>query len=600
MKKKKNLRSLGSIQNKFIMIIYMVAFPVLIASGVFMYLRNAQDITAGYTQQYQTAVAVLNDSLGYLEEDLLSIFTYVYVNKEVEQVLRSPTSLGEENPLFWKDLSPMNFVTDMINVKGNISTFILYPENGLYPYYTTIDSSVMEKNIFNIRALEIYRRAIMANGDPVWARIASGKSGLFEKNRFDKIIVAREIYDVPKNTRLGFMALSVDIAIYEQICQSSLIYPRDGIVLLDGNYKEIARAGLVDESVLAFITGNRLTDDIQEAEDKKTLIDGTYIFVAPRDTDGWILYLSPKSTWDAKTQEGLIQPFLLGFALLVSIWPISFVASRIISRPMLQLHTSMNKVKNGDFSQQVQVTGNDEIAELSETFNNMVRDMKEMIDRNYVMVLREKESELNALQAQINPHFLYNALDSLYWQAADAKQEALAENILALSELFRLVLSSGQSEISVRQEIDLISSYLHIQKMRFSKKLDYDVYIHEEIMDYTIPKLILQPFVENAIVHGLERQDRWGMVQVRGEMKDDMLHFVIMDNGAGMTTEKVDEILLDNKDEKYANQRVGYYAIRNVKERMRIRYGDTAALEIQSTLGSGTCVSIIIPTLKQG
>jgi two-component system sensor histidine kinase YesM len=213
------------------------------------------------------------------------------------------------------------------------------------------------------------------------------------------------------------------------------------------------------------------------------------------------------------------------------------------------------------------------------------------------MVLREKESELDALQAQINPHFLYNALDSLYWQATDAGQEELAENILAMSELFRQVLSSGQSEITVRQEIGLVQNYLHIQKMRFSQKLDYSISVSEKMMGHTISKLIIQPFVENAIVHGLERLDSWGGVQVRGDMRDGMLHFVVEDNGAGLSRETVEEILFASEDGRYANQRVGHYAIRNVKERMALRYGDAARLDIQSAPGKGTRVSIIIPAV---
>lgn len=591
-------RRLWNVRNKIIFIIYLVIFPVLIVTGVSMHVRNTQTIQAENTAQYQAAVDVLNDSIGYFEQDLNDILVYVIVNSDVGRVLRSPAALGQEDPLFWQSLSPMTFVTDMLNVKGNIRTFILYPENGLVPYYTSQDGSVMVKDIAAIRQLDIYDRAVDALGDVVWGQVPTGASGLFEKNRSDKIIMAREIFDGAKRTRLGFVALSVDVAQYGQMLESSLLNPHDGIVLVDGDYNEIARVGQVDSAALAYIGQTRLEHTLLGEDGKVQAAEGTYIFGAARDTGGWAFYLSPKSAWDARIREGLVQPILLALALLVSLWPISLIASRIFSGPMLRLHTSMNRFKEGDFSQRVQVTGSDEIAELSEAFNAMVSEMKEMIDRNYVMVLREKESELNALQAQINPHFLYNALDSLYWQASDAEQEELAENILAMSGLFRLVLSSGQSEITVRQEIALVTNYLHIQKMRFSKRLDYIVSVPETIMEYPISKLILQPFVENAIVHGLEQSGSWGCVQVRGELKDDMLHFVIEDNGGGIPKEALEEILFASEDKRYANQRVGHYAIRNVKERMALRYGSAAKLDIQSEPGAGTRVSIIIPAEK--
>jgi two-component system sensor histidine kinase YesM len=257
----------------------------------------------------------------------------------------------------------------------------------------------------------------------------------------------------------------------------------------------------------------------------------------------------------------------------------------------------MNRFKEGDFETQVAVEGNDEIAELSKTFNRMVVEIKGLIDRKYVMVLREKESELNALQAQINPHFLYNVLDSLYWQAIDSEQDKLAEDILSLSEFFRLTLNSGLSDILVEQEVEIVSNYLHIQKMRFSKTLDYQIDIDTDILSYTIPKLILQPFVENAVVHGLECTAYQGLILITGKLEKDMLCFSIIDNGIGMDEAKIAEILFGTED-LCANQRRRYYAIRNVKERMALRYGERGGLEIKRRqVGGegGTEVRILIP-----
>jgi two-component system sensor histidine kinase YesM len=287
-------------------------------------------------------------------------------------------------------------------------------------------------------------------------------------------------------------------------------------------------------------------------------------------------------------RRNLILPVLLGIALLISSGPLSALVSWIISRPLFRLYQSMNRFKGGDFEARVTVKGNDEIAELSETFNRMVAEIRSLIDKNYVIALREKESELNALQAQVNPHFLYNVMDSLYWQAVDSGQDKLSEDILVLSSLFRLILSSGKSEIPVEQEIQIISNYLHIQKMRFSKKLDYEINVEPDILQYFIPKLILQPFVENAIVHGLEQSGEKGRITVSGKMRDGMLCFLIADNGVGMDEEKIEAVLL-------ADQRIGYYAIRNVKERMTLRYGAKGTLAIHSQSGEGTEVYITIP-----
>jgi two-component system sensor histidine kinase YesM len=423
-----------------------------------------------------------------------------------------------------------------------------------------------------------------------------GASGLYINNRSGKVLICREIFDLSKRKRLAFLAITVDVAYYERMAESALLHENEAIVILNGEGDEFVRIGDVDEEALAVI---RAAHPLRSTDESLLRAGDYFVFTASHGSvNETIYYLTPVAMWDGWVRSGLELPILLAVALLVSTWLLSWLASRLISRPLNMLYHSMNRFKEGDFTQEVVVSGHDEIAELSGTFNSMVRDLKRLIDRNYVMVLRERESELNALQAQINPHFLYNALDSLYWQALDSGQEKLAEDVLSLSELFRLTLASGEGEIRVQQEISIVSHYLHIQKMRFERMLDYEIDVPEEMQGYVISKLILQPFVENAIVHGLERRDAWGFVKVTGRMQDGFLHFTIEDNGAGMTAEQVEEIL-SQEDSRYARARVGHYAIRNVRERLALRYGDAYEMRIESRPGSGTTIFLKVPAVEK-
>lgn len=271
------------------------------------------------------------------------------------------------------------------------------------------------------------------------------------------------------------------------------------------------------------------------------------------------------------------------------------LVSNILAKPLGRLSHAMNQFKQGDFSQQVPVAANDEVGQVTECFNQMVLEIKELIDNNYVITLKEKESELNALQSQINPHFLYNTLDSLYWRAQNDGNEEIAEDILALSQLFRLVLGQGKATIAVRHEKELITRYLQIQKMRFSMRLEYEIDIDDEILDYYIPKLILQPFVENAIIHGLEKAGNPGCIYVNGRMQNGYLKFTVKDTGVGMTPEQVQAIWETDDLRRYESHRIGGYAIKNVKERLELKYRNNYTLEIESTVGIGTSVIIIIP-----
>lgn len=305
--------------------------------------------------------------------------------------------------------------------------------------------------------------------------------------------------------------------------------------------------------------------------------------------------MSPKSNWNDRIRQSLTMPVLLAFAILILTWTLSSVVSRALTKPIAALCQSMEKFKEGDFSQTMKTDSQDEIGQLSQTFNDMVLEIGNLINKNYVMALRERESELNALQAQINPHFLYNVLDSLYWQAIGSGNEELGEDVLALSKLFRLLLSQGQSEVNVSTEIELITCYLQIQKMRFAKRLSYEIHVDEDMMKCMIGKLTLQPFVENAIVHGLEVRQGGGTVSVSGRKESGKLVFEIRDNGVGMEQEEADKLLVIDEKTRYSSARIGRYAIRNIKERLTLKYNDNYTLEMHSEPGKGTLVRIVIP-----
>jgi two-component system sensor histidine kinase YesM len=469
----------------------------------------------------------------------------------------------------------MAFIRDNLAVKGHIRTLILYPENGLPPFYVSHDASVHIPSINEVRKLPMYDTAVRAQGDIILSRVGVAGGGLFLRNTGNKIVACREIFDLSKQRRLGFLALSMDVSSIEGIYRGALLQDNEAMVMVGASGEIIAEAGTAPQKLLGSLGANSIPAEWR-------------CFEAGGNGFGHTYYLSPKSNWDARIRRDLTLPILLSIALLISSWPLSVLVSWVISRPLARLYQSMNRFKEGDFKTRVLVEGNDEIAELSKTFNTMVAEIRELIDRNYVIVLREKESELTALQAQINPHFLYNVLDSLYWQATDSGQDKLAEDILALSDLFRLILSSGRSEIPVEQEAQIISNYLHIQKMRFQKKLDYHIDIAPEILSYPILKLVLQPFVENAVVHGLEHSGKQGQVRVSGKLRAGMLCFSIRDNGVGMDAEKIEELLRGRNEDRY-------YAVRNVKERLALRYGAGGRLEIQSRAGEGTEVCITIP-----
>ena len=288
-------------------------------------------------------------------------------------------------------------------------------------------------------------------------------------------------------------------------------------------------------------------------------------------------------------------PVLATVVMLLVITPVIIWISVYTTRPLDQVRDAMEKVQGGDFSQRLHFDSADELRHLAGGFNSMVVHIDELIKNEYLAAVREKQSELDMLQAQINPHFLYNALDSLYWRVMETGDESAAEDVLALADLFRLVLAGGQSMVTVRHECDLLESYLHIQKSRFGERLTYSFEISEQAEGALIPKLILQPFVENAIVHGFEKGKEAFFLLVRAQTDQERLSFEIRDTGVGMTPEMIENALSGTDPRQYAGSRVGRYAIRNIRERLELLYGEAYSLEILSKPGEGTVVKMSIP-----
>lgn len=590
-----------NIRNKIIFSIYMVLVPILVISFAFFYWYNYEKTMEENTQIYQRFTQTACDDIAYLQQDVLDISTYFAVNAEVHNVLTSSPGAYDGNLLFWNTNTPLTFMQDILAIKSQIKTLILYPENGLTPYYQSRDASVHNTELEEVKELEMYKQAVEADGDVVWFRIDSGVSGLYVKNKYDKIVGCKMIYDLSKKHRLGFLALGMNVSAFEEVCNRLLQLPEEGIVVLGKEGDEFIRTGQVSEEVLAVLRQEEAGFEGKGTKWPFAEIEGYYVFRAKEESTGIsVYYMSPRYVWREKMRSGLLLPVWILLGLLIGTWPFSYLVSRALARPTARLHDSMEKFKNGDFDQYIEVENNDEIGQLAITFNQMVQDIRNLIDKNYVMQLREKNSELDALQAQINPHFLYNVLDSLYWQAVDEGNEGIAENILNLSTLFRMLLSKGQSEIPVRAEMELIRSYLQIQNMRFSNRLHFQIDVEEDILDEKICKLTLQPFVENAVVHGLEASVEGGMVWVHGRREGNYLHFTVRDNGVGMDQDEADRILLGEEKTESDACKIGGYAIRNIKERLKLRYGEAFSLRMQSRKEEGTLVEICIPVEEKG
>ncbi len=286
---------------------------------------------------------------------------------------------------------------------------------------------------------------------------------------------------------------------------------------------------------------------------------------------------------------------LIVLAVLIVAFLCSLILTRFVSHPLRELSGAMVSFeKNTDRYIFLPVGGSREVQDLSSAFDHMVVKIQALMARVREEETELRKTELKALQAQINPHFLYNTLDSIAWMCEQGRTGDAVNMIHALATLFRISISKGHELIPISKELEHAESYLQIQQYRYKNQFKYVFEVDPACNDYLCNKITLQPIIENAIVHGLDLLVEEGLITVRVWQSDSDIFMSVTDNGVGMTQEKADSIL-----SRYAGERTGI-GIKNVNDRLRIYFGDNYGLTITSELDEGTCVEIRMPKLKEG
>ena len=273
----------------------------------------------------------------------------------------------------------------------------------------------------------------------------------------------------------------------------------------------------------------------------------------------------------------------------------SWILSRMLSRPLWGLASAMERFeRDADHFSYRPVGGTREVRELSQSFGHMVLRIQQLMSTVRQEEINLRKTELKALQAQINPHFLYNTLDSIAWMCERGRNADAVNMVHALARLFRISISRGHELIPIAKEIEHAESYLQIQKYRYKNQFTYEFDVDPGCLDYYCNKITLQPIIENSINHGLDLLVEEGRIQVEVLQDGDDILFRVRDNGVGMSQEQVDAIL-----EQDPEDRTGI-GIRNVNDRLRIYFGAPYGLNITSELDVGTCVEIRMPKVREG
>ncbi|MBR1476510.1 MAG: sensor histidine kinase [Lachnospiraceae bacterium] len=264
-----------------------------------------------------------------------------------------------------------------------------------------------------------------------------------------------------------------------------------------------------------------------------------------------------------------------------------------ITRPIRELSKVTDRVAKGELSVRANIRTGVEVTVLSDSLNAMIDKINELIEQVKEEQTNLRKAEFQVLQAQINPHFLYNTLDAIVWLAEAGEQKEVVDMVGNLSDFFRTSLNQGKDIISIREELQHVRSYLKIQKVRYQDILSYEIDVPEEIFDYSIPKITIQPLVENSLYHGIKNKRGKGLISIKGGRDNNGVWISVSDNGIGMDEERLKNVRAGIKKELRSDTDV--YGLYNVNERIRLNFGEEYGIEIDSIYNEKTVVKVSLP-----
>lgn len=465
----------------------------------------------------------------------------------------------------------------VFNIKGIISLRI-YSVGGDEIFIGTTNREYLE---YSMTGDQIYE----ANGAALW-----GSAG---EDRY--LCMGRAILSTADMTPLGYMVI---------VCKND--YFSSELTTVSSSYS--SKLYLVDEgntvvaSGAADTIGNAFPYTVSELREPgiSTIQDpgsgeSSYFYIGPDMGTGWTLIATvSKEQFQDSIFLAVLQMGLMICAALILSLILTAAAVKKLVGPTQKLLKSMNAFGGGKLDARVETRGNDEIGQIGQTYNQMADNIQNLMEKVYSLEIANKEAEIEFLKMQINPHFLYNSLDTISWLGFMNGNEDVSELAVALAKLLRASIKRADM-ITVDEEMQIVRNYLRIQSFRFGDKISVECDVEEQVLCYFMPSFLLQPLIENSIIHGLEGLITSGTLRVCVREQVGYVCFAISDNGTGMNRKQV-ELLTEQCRDVKSNNSIG---LKNVYRRLQLLYGPSCEFEIKSAPGEGTKITFRIPVIKE-
>ncbi|MFJ5760451.1 sensor histidine kinase [Neobacillus sp. NPDC093182] len=536
--------------------------------------------------RYNTVMVMqISKSIDNMVESFNRVMDGVTFNNDVQRILPDAYENSKEKNLLNKNL--LSKITDETIMFNEVDLVYLYDTEGLR---VNLRRSVNNNNyeFFNTLRPEIYD----SGGKVTWS---------VEKS---VITANRMIYDIHsyKMKVIGYLTMSMDKAYLKERIQKFdpteerhiiILDKENNVVISNSNDKELS-------AVTSWLSNSTKqlanSDTLIEIPDSGRMIINNY----QSELTGWKI-ISLISLNEISEGPALIGKtvFLIGIVAIIIGIIIIWISTNYIVRPLTKLSLVMDEVEKDNFNVQLQIDRSDELGRVGESFNRMMNKINNLISDIYQKDINEKDAQLRALRAQINPHFLYNTLDTINWMAQFGKSDEVSKMTTSLSRLLKKSITNNGEFIRLEEEINYIDDYMTIQKIRFQDRIHYSVNVDPEAKNCLVPKLILQPIVENAMIHGIEKKIGNGYLFINGKIKNNKLHIEVLDNGVGMDENTVAS-LSEGRYLSLDDNRGTGNGILNVQNRIQLLFGDDNGLKIESNINVGTSFELTLPIRREG
>lgn len=522
----------------------------------------------------------VSNNISILLSNVESIGNNIVVDSKLINILSTPKKKisSDENKIKANDSYVEGLLMDQVFKYGKFNMkpeLYIIGENGLT--YSTYSKSKYDIN--SIKNENWYKKIVKANGKTVLINTYKDENGIGPYKNIFKM--GRIIKDLITNETLGILIMDIsETMLYDRY--SDIIDEGTSIYIIDSNKKIISSRDkrLIGSNYEKVINPNKTND----------IFDENIKIVSNIDEYGWSIIQEIPSNIMKEVSNKIAQRTFFIIALTsIPALIITYKISLWITNPILNMKNKMDEVMSGNLKVKVNVDRSDEIGELQSSFNSMVSWLDSSIENIKKYEKQKRVAELSFLQAQINPHFLYNTLSGIRFLVSMNKTEIAEEMLYRFTKLLRSILPKASEMISLEEELENIKNYVELQKMRYPDCFEVNYEINDNIKDFKVPSFILQPIIENAILYSMEKENNKGLISLIGYKDKDGIKIVIKDNGIGMSKEKLESVL--NKEASV--NRVG---VINVHERIQLNYGQNYGLKIDSVKDEGTKITFVLPS----